>query len=478
MAALAILGSWAVRAIAFAMLPGAPPQLYGGFHVGLSLPIPVVQVAPHWYAIFALWGTFAAIGVCGWRAALAAERLRSVFAGYAIVALLLTLFSVTVSIDTYFYTVFARLFGVYGIDPYVLVSPIRVSDPILATDFNLLNNPPFPDPYGPGFTLLAGLIGRLEAGATLWQQLWTWRLVSVGSCLLILAAVVRLLRRVPESGRVQRLAAVAFNPLVLYESGVGGHNDFLMVAAAIWSYALVDELPLVAGLLAGAAISIKYFAAVIVPFVALRAARTSRVAGVLVVILATLVPVLCFHPFAFGSTGQATLAKVGASLAMSPTWLLALPLFALKAGASAGAHPAIDTAIRGVQLAMAAGFALVTAGAIISYARAPRSAPVVRSITALLWSLPAMHPWYAVWIAPAAAVRSAWSAYAWWFAALSLLVYAHEAVLPTAANHTTFIIIAVVWLAVPIAIARRAPMRRELPPQQQRAGPEEEGARA
>jgi len=55
MAVLAVLGSYAVRAIAFAMLPDAAVERYGGFHVGLSLPIPVVQIAPHWYAIIAVW---------------------------------------------------------------------------------------------------------------------------------------------------------------------------------------------------------------------------------------------------------------------------------------------------------------------------------------------------------------------------------------------------------------------------------------
>jgi Glycosyltransferase family 87 len=478
MVATALVGSWAVRAIAFGMLPDAPPQTYGGFHVGLSLPIPVVQVAPHWYAILALWCTVAAIGLCGWRATRAVTQVWAVLAGYAIVALVLTFFSVTVSIDGYFYTVFARLFGVYGIDPYVLVSPIRVSDPILATDLSLLNNPPFPDPYGPGFTLLAGLVGKLEAHATLWQQLWTWRLISVTSCLAILAAVVRLLGRAPALDRAQRLAAVALNPLVLYESGVGGHNDFLMVAAAIWSYALVDELPLVAGLLAGVAISIKYFAAVLVPFIVVRAARANKLASVLIVVLAALVPVLCFHPFAFGATGQATLAKVGASLAMSPTWLLALPLFALKTAAAPEVQQRIDTAIRGVQLAIAAGFALIMVTAIFAYVRSPRSAPIIRSVTALLWTLPAMHPWYATWLAPAAAARSGWAAYAWWFTALSLLIYAHEAVLPTPVNHTIFIIIAVIWLAVPIAIARFAAIRATMPPHQQERGREQEGARA
>ncbi len=476
MALVASAGSWAVRTIAFSMLPGAPPDRYGGFILGLSLPIPVVQVAPHWYAILGLWCTFALMGLCGWQAT---RELRStggsvspsspliaVFIGYAIVALILTFFSVALSIDGYYYVLFGRLFGIYGIDPYSIASQLRIPDGIFAQEFPLLHNPPFPDPYGPGFTLLAGIVGKLEAHASLFSQLWTWRIVSVGATLLILAAVARLMGETAPAERARSVAAVAFHPLVLYESGVGGHNDFLMIAAAIWSYALVDSLPLIAGLLLGIAISIKYFAAVILPFVAIRAARKSIVACALVVVLAALVPVLCFHPFTFGTTGQATLVKVGSSLSMSLNWLLALPLFWLKAS---------DAVVRALQLVIVAACALVILAAVAGYARKPGHGFVFRSITALLWSLPAMHPWYAAWLAPAAAARSRWSTYTWWFAALSLLVYGHEAVLPTPINHAIFVVITILLLVAPIMAARRT-SNESHPHSSERAAEEGAGA--
>src|SRR6516165_11539616 len=118
MAVLAVLGSYAVRAIAFAMLPDAAVERYGGFHVGLSLPIPVVQIAPHWYAIIAVWCMLAALALCGWQttravATLDHASLWPIMLGYAVVSVVFTFFSVTLSIDGYFYTVFARLFGVY-----------------------------------------------------------------------------------------------------------------------------------------------------------------------------------------------------------------------------------------------------------------------------------------------------------------------------------------------------------------------------
>ncbi len=448
--ATSLAGSWFVRATAFAQEPNAPPQRYGGFLVGLSLPVPVVQVAPNWYPFLALVIVWSLLGLFGWQAVEALksdDRARTwmVYSAFAAVGLCLTFFAITQSIDGYYYVFFGRLFGIHGIDPYVLPAPLTVPDKILAQEYPLLHNPPFPDPYGPGFTLLAGVVGRLEAGANLWWQLWTWRVVSLASAVAILAAVDRMLRQTTREDRMRRVAIVAFHPLMLYESGAGGHNDFLMVAAAAWSYALVDDLPLIAGLLLGAAIAIKYFAAVLLPFIVIRAARKSAVAASVIVVLAALVPVLCFHPFNFGATGQATLVKVGSSLSMSLTWLLSLPLFAVNASA---------LTLRLVQLTVVAGFALITLVSLLRYAKAQRNREVIRAIAALIWSLPAMHPWYAAWIAPASAARSGWGTYAWWFAALSLAVYAHEAVLPTPFNHSIFIAITIGVLAVPVAIAR------------------------
>jgi uncharacterized membrane protein len=269
--------------------------------------------------------------------------------------------------------------------------------------------------------------------------------MSVAACVFILAAVARIVKKIAPQERARRVAIVAFHPLTLYESAAGGHNDFLMIAAAAWSFAFVDELPLIAGLLLGAAIAIKYFAAILLPFVALRAARKSVVAAAIVVVLAVVVPVLCFHPFAFGTVGQATMAKVASSLSMSLNWLLALPLFALKAS---------DPAVRSVQFAILAAFALVTLTAVVRYARTFCNAEMFRSITALLWSLPAMHPWYSAWLVPVCAARGAWAAYAWWFSALSLLLYTHEAVLPTPFNHAIFVVLTLALLIIPIALAR------------------------
>jgi hypothetical protein len=107
-----------------------------------------------------------------------------------------------------------------------------------------------------------------------------------------------------------------------------------------------------------------------------------------------------------------------------------------------------------VQFAIVVAFAVVTLTAIVRYARTLSNGELFRSLTALLWSLPAMHPWYASWLVPVCAARGAWATYAWWFSALSLLIYTHEAVLPTPLNHAIFVVLTLVILIVPIALAR------------------------
>lgn len=452
MIVIALAGSWLCRETAAIMALSAPAQTYGGFLMGLGLPLPVVQIAPGWSSMLSLWLVFVALGYCGWRASHEIDGsvnrgVAWVLCGYAAVGLTLTFFSVTHSIDEYYYTAFARIFGVYGIDPYILVKPLQLNDDVLTRNLIPLGNPPFPDPYGPGFTLLAGIVGRLESRTNLLTQLWTWRVIAVASCVGIAAALAFMLKGVAPGERARRVATFAFHPLTLYESGVGGHNDVLMMLPAVWAFALVDDLPLIAGLLVGTAVAIKYLAVVLVPFLALRALRKSRSGAALLTVLAVLVPVLCFYPFAFGTTGRTTLVRVGSSLSMSLNWLLALPLFAAHAG---------EALIRTLQAVIVAAFAALFVIAVARYRRTFASGEMYRAIVALLWALPALHPWYAMWVTPIAASRGAWASYAWWFAALSLLAYGHEAVLPTPFNHAVFVSLAIIVLAVPVIIARRA----------------------
>ena len=462
MIAVAATGDVFIRAVAN-VVPNAPESGPHGAYLAVlrTVPIPVVQEATGWGVLIAVWALFGALGLLGWMLARSGARLRTVTLSFAATAAVLTLFPIAQSIDVYYYAAYGRLYGVHGINPYQLLSPLHLSDVTLDDNLRPLSNPPFSDSYGPGFTLIAGLTERLLANASLWWQLWVWRAAATISALIVIAALARKARSVDAASSVRKVAAFAFHPLVLYESAVGGHNDWLMVAPAVWAFTVADQMPLVAGLLLGTAIAIKYMAVVAVPFLAARAWRTSRLAGTLVVLLCAIVPYLSAQPFKFGEAAANTLATVGSQLSMSANWLLALPFFLsgrANAPALAGLAPlpylGEVTWPRIIQFSLVLALAAVISTAVIRNARRQHPGNLFRSVAALLWTLPAMHPWYLTWLSPALATEGAWSVYASWYLALGLLVYAHEGLVLTPWREAVFALITLVLLVVPVIAAR------------------------
>lgn len=458
-------GAWMCGALASRAVPADDPHLRELYLKHVNLPIGIVQLASNWSVLLAVWATFAALAYGGWRlteelSTPARPRFGPLLFSYAAVALALSFFPIAQSIDPYYYTLYGRLYGVYGINPYSLPQTVQTADLTLRENLIPLGNPPFADPYGGGFTLIAGLIGRFEKSAGVWLQLWSWRVMVILSVIAAAAALAHLLRQQNAAGRIRRVARFTFHPLVLYESGVGSHNDMLMVAFGVWAFALVDELPLVAGLLLGSAIAIKYVAAIVAPFLVLRAARKNVGAAAILAALAVLVPFLCSRPFALqhAATG---LAQVGSGLSMSLNWLLAFPFFRTGLGhaPAIAAIPALPylgqlTWPRVMQLALVAALGVILAQSVVRFARDARMREVLRPVAALIWVLPAMHAWYLSWLVPAVTRDDRWATYAWCFGALSLLAYAHEGVVATPANIWLFAGLTVLILVAPIIIAR------------------------
>ncbi|HXW77156.1 MAG TPA: glycosyltransferase 87 family protein [Candidatus Eremiobacteraceae bacterium] len=466
MIAAAAAGSAIVGAIAHAIPNATEAGPHGAYLAVIrQAPIPVVQEAVGWGVLLSVWILFGALAFVGlWLARTVESNARGhliLIGVFAIAGIVLTFFPIAQSIDIYYYAVYGRLYGVYGLNPYDIVAPLRIPDPILTANLMPLSNPPFADSYGPGFTLLAGLAGRLETAAPLWWQLWTWRAAALAATVAMLAAISRLLRRAEPANRVRRLAAVAFHPLVLYEAAVGGHNDLVMVAPAVWAFAIVDGTPLLAGLLLGVAIAVKYMAAIALPFLALRAWKRGAAGAALACLIAIAIPVICARPFALGEQAAGTLATVGSQLSMSLLWLLTLPFFASGTQAVpviAGAAPlpllGVLTWPRAIQLALVAGMASVVVWSVIRYAGSAVRSYLYRPVTALAWAIPAMHPWYLTWLAPALAEEDRWSTYAAWYLGLGFLVYAHEGVVQTPWAQTVFAAITLAMLGVPVVAAR------------------------
>lgn len=363
----------------------------------------------------------------------------------------------TLSGDTYLFILWGRIYGVDGSNPYLFSAPASVTDPVVAKILAARAYPPNPDDYGPLWTLMEGLIARAEIALPIAAQVWTHRALTIAAALVATTGIGRILRDTAAPVKLQRLALFAFNPLMMYECAVEGHNDILIVALSIWAFAIVDELPLIAGLLLGAAVSVKFVPIVIAPFLLVRIWRRNGWAmmGGAALAAAALV-ILPLRAFWVGQQSLEALHQRLGVVAGSPLWLAN---FALARAMGAN---------RLTWLVFAAGalVVIVTGYALVRYLRTQRSDELWRVITTAVWATPGLEPEIFLWITPASALgtQRRWRRYAWWVATFALGYYVLFVTKPPpafsipVADTAAFLIALIV---VPIAIAFW-PYRRRL----------------
>jgi hypothetical protein len=422
MAATTLAASVFLRHLASILPTTADPRFFAHYSAGASMPFPVIMDHD---AGFTFVGVFVAFAVLlALESLWAARSLRDVgvraplalFIGLVAVLLIMLGFSTTFSVDAYAYAAFGRLLGVHGLNPYVhrLSGGSTLGDPTLAQIASLTGTPLPDENYGPLWTMLSAGLAMLTRNGELAVAIIAQR--AAGACALVIAAfgVHRLLRDVPSGERERRTALFAMHPLALYESAAAGHNDMLMIAPAVWAFALVDGVPWVAGVLIGAAIAVKYVALVALPFVAIRAHRARGLAGsATCVALALAVPMLLFVPLWPGWQALGVLFNLGTTLIVSLQWLVDtwLPSFGERA----------------IGVACAIVFFFIFAYSIWRYASDRCNDHVFRSWSALLWASPLLNPWYVQWLLPAAAATGRWARYAWWFGLFVMLRYVEDA---------------------------------------------------
>lgn len=389
-------------------------------------------------ALMAMWSLFAAraLGRAGGQAP------RLLLLGLFVVLALMTSFPVTFSLDSYAYAAFGRLLGLHGLNPYVerLAIGSTFEDPVLAKLTSFLGTPLPDENYGPLWTWLsAGLAIVSQAGGL---SLLVWMQRAAGSAALVIAAcgVLRLQRSAQPAESARRTALFALHPLALYESAAAGHNDMLMIAPAIWAFAIADASPLAAGVLLGASIAVKYVALIGLPFLAIAAHRRHGARGALAVVVpAVAVPTLLFVPLWPGWTALATLLNLGSTLIMSPQWLASMWL------------PFVSPRI--LSLGFAAVFAIALGYSIVRYARGRCGDHVFRPVAALLWTSPLLNPWYVQWLLPAASATGRWARYAWWLGLVVVLRYAEDALrFPNTPHEIAQRIVLLEWLTVMILV--------------------------
>ncbi len=135
------------------------------------------------------------------------------------------------SSDMYAYALYGRLASIYHSSPYIDDPGIVPTDPYLRLLRGYL-----PSVYGPLWTMISSAVSRVS-GENTGMTVALFRVLAAGSVAAGAGFIWSALRRYAPERTAQGLALFMWNPLVLLEAGVSGHNDATMVAfmlAAVW----------------------------------------------------------------------------------------------------------------------------------------------------------------------------------------------------------------------------------------------------
>ena len=87
--------------------------------------------------------------------------------------------------------------------------------------------------YGPVWIWISALVVRVMGQESLVLNLLGFKLVAIGGYAALALLIHRILRRRAPDDALAGLAFFAWNPLILYEFAVNGHNDAVMMALAV-----------------------------------------------------------------------------------------------------------------------------------------------------------------------------------------------------------------------------------------------------
>ena len=155
-----------------------------------------------------------------------------IFLGGAAFLLVQVLAPVMLSSDVFAYALYGRVTSVYHANPYDLAPPVAAGDPFL----KLFAQEYLPSWYGPVWTLISTVITKLT-GEHIGLTVLAFRLTSIVAALACAALILASLRRHAPERATQGLVFFLWNPLLIIETGMSGHNDAVMlvfVLLAVW----------------------------------------------------------------------------------------------------------------------------------------------------------------------------------------------------------------------------------------------------
>jgi Glycosyltransferase family 87 len=312
--------------------------------------------------------------------------------------------------DVFSYAIYGRISSVYHQNPYLAVPSDFRSDPIyplVGEQWTLT-----PAVYGPAFTLLSVGLTKLIDGAA--GLILAYKAITGAASLATLLVVVSVARRVRPERAAFAALLIGWNPVILFHTVAGGHNDVLVGLAVAVALALVlsgRELWATAALAAGALVK----ATAVVPLALLVAwAVARRPAGRRLPVLATHLGVsvglflLAATPFL--SRSDPTLGQL--ELAGHEGWLAPSNLFGRvsgKLGEIVGGDPgrAVGEAALRIVFPVVLVVALLAVGRHLVRRAGQLEAEGLGAIWG--WSLlifigcaPILLPWYVAWLLPLA----------------------------------------------------------------------------
>ncbi len=342
-----------------------------------------------------------------WLGRLTVARVLAVGVALHALALVLPLF---LSRDVYSYSFYGRMISEYGVNPYVHTPGEFLHDPFyLLVSHYWIDSPSV---YGPAFSAVsAGITGAVGGTlATIKAFKLVAALASVGTMLLVVAAA----RRVrPERAAFAGLL-LGWNPVVIFHTVAGGHNDALVGLAVAGAALLVlqrRDLPATAVLVVGTLVKVVAAVPLLVLVVASVARRPAGQrlrwlgahAGV-----GALVSLPFVVPFVSAEDpvmGQLELASRQGWLAPSRFVLVTLRGIVRTFGGDLAGD--VTSAV--IRLLFPAVLALVLLGISRHLVRGPERIGPDLVVGAMGWATlfglmlaPLLLPWYAAWLMPLA----------------------------------------------------------------------------
>jgi alpha-1,6-mannosyltransferase len=191
-----------------------------------------------------------------------AERLsaRSVLMAIAALHALMLLAPPLLSTDVFSYQAYARIWALYGANPYLHGPHLIALDPVYPfIGAKWVNTPTV---YGPIFTVLSYVLAPLSIAASAMAYKAIAALASLLTVTLVWNSA-----RLRGLSPTRAVALVGLNPLVVVYGVGGGHNDLLMLALMTGGvYALLRQRGRTSGALTLIGAGVKLTAGMVLPF--------------------------------------------------------------------------------------------------------------------------------------------------------------------------------------------------------------------